>query len=166
MRSTPKCVVLLAVGATLAACASGNKPHTDVTASSNTPPAATHEGGVVLGALADAKLPDGKCGMLIWTLEGQSVAPVFRYVAGGAGTIVINGKAIELARIEAEGATGFGVAAQQKFTSGAGLTVDVTVAFDAPFDGGAWLRNGLISVETEDGWKTVAPAAGVAGCRS
>jgi hypothetical protein len=40
------------------------------------------------------------------------------------------------------------------------------VRFSLGFDGGVYLERGLIVVEALDGWRTVAPSAGLAGCRS
>lgn len=123
-------------------------------------------GGVVLGKLANPTLPTGGCGMLIWMLEGDAPTPVFRYVSGAAAQISVAGKTLELARIETDGVSNFGVFEKQKFTSGAGATVEITIEFGAPFEGGAWLQNGLIAIDSEDGWRSVAPVAGVAGCRA
>lgn len=127
------------------------------------PPA---DGGIVLGKLSNASLPAGSCGMLIWMMDGDAPTPVFRYVTGAAGQITVSGKTVELARIETEGASNFGVHEHQKFTSGAGMTVDLRVEFGTPFEGGLWLQNGLVAIESVDGWRTVAPVAGVAGCRA
>lgn len=123
-------------------------------------------GGVVLGKLANPTLPAGACGMLIWMLDGDSPTPVFRYVSGAAAQISVSGRMIELARIETIGASNFGVYETQRFTSGAGLTLKIDVEFGTPFEGGAWLQNGLVAIESEDGWRSVAPVAGVAGCRA
>lgn len=153
--------LLTSVAATgLAACASSARPGAPMSAALQ-----TDGSGVVLGTLPSAALPSKQCGMVVWTLEGDKVSPVLRYVAGGAAQIVANAKTVELARTDASGASAFGVSERQSFTSGDGLTVEVALRFGSTFDGGSWLQNGVITVSTADGWKTVAPAAGVAGCR-
>lgn len=123
-------------------------------------------GGVVLGTLANATLPTDACGMLIWMLEGATPTPVLRYVSGDAAQVAVAGEILELARIENSGDSKFGVYEKQRFTSGVGLTVDISVEFGTPFEGGAWLQNGLVAIESADGWRSVAPVAGVAGCRA
>lgn len=159
-------VAVFAAAAGLCACATSKTDKPDVQSAGATTTTAG-EGGVVLGSLGAATLPGGQCGMLLWTTDGADASPVFifRYVAGGAAQVVVNGKPTELARVETEGATGFGVAERQKFTSGAGLTVEVSLKFGTAFEGGTWLQNGYVAAETADGWRTVAPAAGIAGCR-
>lgn len=137
-----------------------------VTAPPGAPPPPTPDGGIVLGRLSNPTLPSGACGMLIWMLDGDAPTPVFRYISGAAAQIAVGGRTVELARIETNGTSGFGVFEKQRFTSGAGLTLEITVEFGTPFDGGAWLQNGLVAIESGDGWRSVAPVAGVAGCRS
>lgn len=117
------------------------------------------------GALPDAALPKGGCGMILWTLDIERPIPVFRAVSEKGAEIVVDGKLQQLQLAEADGGSGFGVHEIQKFT-GDGLMVSVRVRFGLGFEGGAYLERGLVSVEKADGWKTVIPAAGIAGCRA
>lgn len=128
-------------------------------------PAPPADGGVVLGKLANPVLPAGSCGMLVWMLDGGAPIPVFRYVAGAGAQISVAGKNLELVRIESLGTVNFGISERQKFTSGAGLTLEINAEFGSPFEGGVWLQNGVVAIESADGWRSVAPIAGVAGCR-
>lgn len=121
--------------------------------------------GVVLGALTNAALPKGACGMVLWSLDEEKPAPVFRYLSGKAGEIFVDGKPVALERVDASGASAYGVFENQTFRAESGLKVDVAVHFSLGFDGGSYLERGLVTVETEDGWRTVAPSAGLAGCR-
>ena len=147
----------------LAGCAA--KPVTaPAVATAAAPPSA--EAAVALGPLADASLPAGSCGMILWTLDESRPAPVFRYIAGNKAEIAIDGRPIELTRIEGSGATGFGVFERQTFSGPEGLTVKVESRFSLGFDGGSYLERGLVSVASPDGWKAVSPAAGIAGCRN
>lgn len=157
----------------LAACASGPTNPSPAAAAetkadtrAETPAAGAQ--GVTLGALSNPTLPNGACGMLLWTTEGEAAAPVliFRYVSGGGAQANVNGKTIELARTETAGSSGFGVAERQTFTSGAGLTIETSVTFGSAFDGGVWLQNGFVAAQTADGWRMIAPSAGIAGCRA
>ena len=147
--------------ALLAGCAA--KPAPAVSTAAAPPSAAA---AVALGPLANASLPAGECGMILWTLDESRPAPVFRYIAGKNAEIAIAGRTISLARIEGSGATGFGVFERQTFSGPDGLTVKVESRFSLGFDGGSYLERGLVSVTSPDGWKAVSPAAGIAGCRS
>lgn len=124
------------------------------------------DGGVVLGRLPNPTLPAGACGMIVWMMDSNAPVPVFRFVAGGGAQVSVAGKTVELARIETSGPSNFGVYEKQKFTSGAGLIVEVAAEFGTPFEGGTWLQNGIVAIESADGWRSVAPIAGVAGCRA
>jgi hypothetical protein len=46
------------------------------------------------------------------------------------------------------------------------MEVSVDARFSVGFDGGVYLERGLITVEAADGWRTVIPSAGLAGCRA
>lgn len=129
-------------------------------------PAIAPDEGVVLGALPASALPKGECGMVLWTLDEKRPAPVFRYVAGESAEILVKGEVVSLTRMEAEGESFYGVAEEQIFIAANGLSASVAVRFSLGFDGGSYLERGLITVETPEGWRTVTPSAGLAGCRS
>ncbi len=148
----------------LAGCAATPGPAPKTAAVPSAPLSA--EAGVALGPLANASLPSGECGMILWTLDESRPAPVFRYIAGKNADIVIGGRLISLSRVEGSGATGYGVFERQTFSGPDGLTVKVDSRFSLGFDGGSYLERGLVSVVSPDGWKAVSPAAGIAGCRS
>lgn len=156
-------VIMLAAIVTAAGCSTA----TEKPAPRVTPSAATGgpEAIVALGPLADASLKSGECGMILWTLDENRPAPVFRYVAGKGGEIVAGGRRVQLSRLETGGAAGFGVYERQTFTSADGLAVRVDSRFSLGFDGGSYLERGLVTVESPDGWRAVSPAAGIAGCR-
>lgn len=103
--------------------------------------------------------------MILWTLDIERPIPVFRAVSQKGAEIVIDDKLRQLALTQADGGSGFGVYETQTFT-GEGMVVSVRVRFGLGFDGGSYLERGLISIERADGWKTVIPAAGIAGCRA
>lgn len=156
--------IMVAAAVSVAGCTSAaDKPSPRVT------PAAAAGAGpeavVTLGALADASLKSGECGMILWTLDENRPAPVFRYVAGKSGEIAVGGRRVQLARLDTAGAGGFGVFERQTFASPDGLTVRVDSRFSLGFDGGSYLERGLVTVESPDGWRAVSPAAGIAGCR-
>ncbi|MEM8936327.1 MAG: hypothetical protein AAGC77_07970, partial [Pseudomonadota bacterium] len=119
--------------------------------------------GINLTELADAALPKGKCGMILWTLESDNPVAILRYVAGETAEIALNGAQETLALSEISGSSNFGVFENQSFSNETGLAVDVKVRFGLGFDGGAYLERGLITVDNDDGWRVVAPTAGIAG---
>jgi len=147
---------------TFAACASTDKTKE---AGANTAPLSPGGADVTAGALPDAALPKGGCGMILWTLDVERPIPVFRSVSQKGAEIVIDGALQNLKLVEADGDAGFGIYESQTF-SGDGLTVSVRVRFGLGFDGGTYLERGLVSIEKPDGWKAVIPAAGIAGCRA
>ncbi|WP_375202903.1 hypothetical protein [Hyphococcus sp.] len=119
-----------------------------------------------LRPIADAKLPDESCGMVLWTLEGRRPAAVFRFVSGDEADINIAGKPVTLKRTDYSGAAGFGVFERQTFDSGDGVSVEVSARFGLGFEGGAYLEQGLIKVRDKSGWSMVSPTAGIAGCKN
>ncbi len=122
--------------------------------------------GQTLGALTETQLPDRSCGMILWTLDANRPSPVFRYVSGKEAEIVINDMPIAFTRVGGRGDSGFGIYQYQEFESETGLRLEVSSQFGAEFDGGSYLEQGLVKVHAPDGWSIVAPAAGIAGCRS
>ena len=119
-----------------------------------------------LGSLSDAQLPEKSCGMILWTLDAKRPSPVFKYVAENGAEIVVGETLVHLTRTNIGGEAGYGIFETQHFESEDGVRVEVTSQFGAEFDGGAYLERGLVKVFAPDGWSIVAPAAGIAGCRS
>jgi len=119
-----------------------------------------------LSALYDSKLPEKSCGMILWTLDAQRPSPVFRYIVGEQANIVVGGTDIRLMRTRATGESVFGIFQNQEFESVDGVRMEVTSRLGSGFDGGVYLERGLVKVYAPDGWSIVAPAAGIAGCRS
>ncbi|MDZ7627771.1 MAG: hypothetical protein U5J99_05090 [Parvularculaceae bacterium] len=103
--------------------------------------------------------------MILWTLDVAQPVPVFRAVSQKGAEIKLDGVVRKLSLSDAGGVAGFGVFETQTF-AGEGLTVTVKVRFGLGFEGGSYLERGLVSIERSDGWKTVVPAAGIAGCRA
>lgn len=121
---------------------------------------------VLLGALENARIPKGSCGMVLWTLDADRPIPVLRFIAGGQAEVAIDGALLTLTLSEASGGSGFGIYEDLKFRAEDDIVVAVAIRFGQGFDGGTYLQQGLITVEKQGGWKSVTPAAGIAGCRS
>lgn len=127
--------------------------------------------GVRFGLLAENALPVGTCGMVLWTLDGRAPQAIFRYVSGKSGEAVLNGQPVAFDFVTGSGLARYGVSERAAFRprpGGAydGATLSVEVTFGLGFDGGHYLERGLLAVQTADGWRTVAPVAGLAGCRA
>lgn len=151
---------LLAVFA-ITACASQNAdqlPRSIVAAPSG-------DGDLIIGALAQSALPAGSCGMILWTLEADRPTPIYRQIQGKSGEIMLNGKPLSLSIIDNSGASGFGVF-EETTMAAEKVSATVKVRFGLGFEGGVYLERGLLTVESETGWRSVVPAAGIAGCRA
>lgn len=154
--------VILSVAAALAAACSTTST---TTATQGVVAAPSGDGDVIVGALADASLPKGDCGMILWTLEANAPAAIFKMTADKGAEMVVNGKPVKLSVVETAGAAGFGVFEESKLAA-EGLSASVKVRFGLGFEGGSYVERGLLTVESASGWRTVIPAAGVAGCRT
>lgn len=122
-------------------------------------------GDAVIGALADPSLSKGECGMILWTLEENQPAAILRVTSGKGAEMSVNGATVKFAITDTSGAAGFGVFEDQSLEA-EGFTASVKVRFGLGFDGGSYLERGLVTIESASGWRTVIPAAGVAGCRA
>ena len=122
--------------------------------------------GFVLTRIGDPTLPKGRCGMVLWTLEETRPTAVLRYVVEEGGNIAVNSGAVDLTRVGASGAEAFGVTETQRFSDASGIfSVTVSTRFGLEFSSGVYLERGLVTVESADGWRSVTPVAGIAGCR-
>lgn len=120
----------------------------------------------VLGPLPEAALPEKKCGMVLWTLEGKRPSAIFRFVSDKDAEMNLGGRLVKFKRVNFAGASDFGVFEQQAFRSEDGVEVEINARFGLGFSGGAYLERGVIKLRDNEGWSMVAPAAGVAGCRN
>jgi hypothetical protein len=126
----------------------------------------SENGAAGLRPLQEASLPSGECGMILWTLEGARPSAIFRFISGKQAEMNVLGRPVSFERVDYDGAGDFGVYEQQLFRSDDGLEVEIASRFGLGFNGGAYLERGLIKLRDNDGWSIVAPAAGIAGCRS
>ncbi|MEL6111532.1 MAG: hypothetical protein AAFR20_01895 [Pseudomonadota bacterium] len=168
-----KSLVILTIflGAFLGACASGSDVPKGAVPATPVPAQVSkfekkNPDAVFLTDIGVARLPDRKCGMVLWTLDANQPVPVLRYVSGSSGLVSFNRVPFELVRIDVEGNGNFGVFERQRFAAGTDISVTVDVEFGQGFDGGNYLKRGLITVEQPDKPILVTPVAGLAGCRS
>ena len=163
-------LTVLAAAIAVSSCASLNSPGQVADEAEEATPGtfafSTLDDGQSFGALTDSALPEKSCGMILWTLDEKQPVPVFRYVVGGAAEIEVGDRKVLLTRTNHSGRSDFGVYESQTFVSGVDLAVQVEAHFGPGFDGGSYLERSLIKVSAPDGSTMVAPAAGVAGCRT
>jgi hypothetical protein len=122
--------------------------------------------GAAFGQLADASLPPGSCGMILWTLDAQSPVAIFRAIAGGGADLAPDGLQRSFRLDAAEGVSRYGIFERQEFIAEDGARLDVSIEYGLGFDTGIYIERGLITYLKQDGWRSVAPVAGLAGCRA
>ncbi len=156
------------LAALLSACASSGGPNAAPAAPADEATSVGREEseGYVLTRISEPVLETGRCGMLLWTLENDRPSAVFKFTDNKGGVLSVNGEQYPLTRTDVAGEQAFGVAERQRFTDEARF-FDVTVAVQIGlgFDHGAYLERGLITLVTPEGWRSVTPVAGIAGCR-
>ncbi|MEL6790309.1 MAG: hypothetical protein AAFO78_07015 [Pseudomonadota bacterium] len=165
------CVLMVTASLTLGACASTSDVPKDAVPATPIPAQVPkfenqNPDAVFLTDIGVARLPDRKCGMILWTLDANQPVPVLRYVSGSGGLVSFNRVPFELVRVDAIGNGNFGVFERQRFAAGTNISVTVEVEFGQGFDGGVYLKRGLITVEQPEKPTLVTPVAGLAGCRS
>ena len=116
-------------------------------------------------SIGPSALPAESCGMILWTLEGDRPSAIMRYVVGETAQVGLNGAVLDFPLGESSGVSRYGVSEWLAFINERGMRMDVRVNFGLGFDGGVYLEKGLITIEDAAGWRSVAPAAGIAGCR-
>ena len=121
------------------------------------------------GPLAEAGVPSGRCGMILWTLAGASAVPVFRSVDDGTADMQVDGEPLALALVGRGGEDRLGIPAVQQFEgrldSGEAVTVLVRGDWGRAFPAGAYVERAALSLTGADGWTRTLPTAGIAGCR-
>ena len=155
----------VALFAALGACATATGGARSGDSGEEAPSISIGDGEQTLGRVAEANIPLEECGMILWMLEVQRPVPVFRFIAGKKGSIVLGQRPVSLDLLSFSGASDFGVFENQIFRSEDGLEVEITARFGVGFSGGAYLESGLIKVRDPSGWSVITPAAGIAGCR-
>ncbi len=121
--------------------------------------------GVALSAIGKAQISAGECGMLLWTLDEDRPQPIFQFISGGKADVMHYGSPEKMTLVGASGPGGFGVHQNQEFHTADGSVMKVSVSFGQGFDGGSYLKQGLITIDSPAGMRSVIPAAGIAGCR-
>ncbi|MEM6648680.1 MAG: hypothetical protein AAF603_00355 [Pseudomonadota bacterium] len=122
-----------------------------------------------LGALEAYSIPNGQCGMVLYTQSAIRPVPIFRSTDDGKGLMQIEGKLTTLTLVGRGGESRMGVPSQQYFEAGAAedskIKAAVLTSWGQTFPSGAYVQEGTITLTAPDGWSRVLPVAGIAGCR-
>ncbi|ADM09782.1 hypothetical protein PB2503_08634 [Parvularcula bermudensis HTCC2503] len=123
-----------------------------------------------LDALGRYSIPQGRCGLVLWTLAAGKAVPVFQSISGGETTMKIEGTPVLLLQTGQAGEARVGIPAFQTFEamtpSNGRVDIETRAAWGVGFPGGAYVERGTITLTGENGWKRVLPIAGIAGCRA
>ena len=145
----------------LSACASSNgSAHKDNTSGAVEIPR--------LSQLNTESLPEGQCGMLLWTMNAGQPVLVFRTIAGGQAEVMLDGKKQKFLPLAQKGDIRFGIGSRQSYRSvmgGNSQTIEINVEYGASFGGGVYVEEGVLRLITAQGWERVIPVAGLSGCR-
>ncbi len=121
-----------------------------------------------LSQLNTDSLPEGQCGMLLWTMNAGQPVLVFRTIAGGHAEVMLDGKKQKFLPLAQKGDIRFGIGSQQSYRSATGnkpQTIEIKVEYGASFGGGVYVDEGVLRLITARGWERIIPVAGLSGCR-
>ncbi len=132
-------------------------------------PMATNTEAPDLGVLGPYGVPQGRCGMILYTLAGATPVPIFRSTDDGNALMDIEGTLTQLTLVGRAGETRMAIPGSQYFqgnlSTGMGVQVAAVTQWGNSFRGGAYVQQGTITLTAADGWSRVVPVAGIAGCR-
>lgn len=125
---------------------------------------ATHE--AVLEALPPQPLDTGRCGLFLWSRDGQHAFVLVAYDEPAHARIRLNGAARDLPRIAFDGENAAGHFARQRFADrGLQLDLDIKFSDDRQIRDGAIVEQGLIRLIDASGWQSVHAVGGMVACK-
>ncbi|MEM0929961.1 MAG: hypothetical protein AAGI89_11795 [Pseudomonadota bacterium] len=153
----------------LAACASGAS-QTEPSASTPAIPSVTVTEAPDPSPLANADIPSGYCGMILWSQMGARTVPIFKSVGITRASMVVEDEPVDFVLADQSGALRMGMAEAQDFVSGPSnegpVGAKLRFQWGQAFPGGSYVQRGTLTVSGADGWDRVMPVAGIAGCKS
>ena len=118
----------------------------------------------VLGAIGPQELPREGCAAYLWSLSEPR-----RLVAMAAPDrlrLNLDGKAIDLPRVAAEGVAGLGLASTTRYaTTGLSATVALAVTERPDIAKGGFASDATLTLEPQGKDALIVPVAGMVGCR-
>lgn len=155
---TPSAISLAAALAFLGACAG--------TPNARPAPEMTSAAKVISGSgeLPSQTLAPGACGLFLWT-QSPPVRFVF-FAQAGADTALMNVDGTETP-LELTSTAGslFGQFMTQMTYRSAKGNVGISYQAGERLDGGQRIRNGRLSLVSQDGWETMIPVLGLSACQ-
>lgn len=118
------------------------------------------------GEVAPQSLQPGQCGLALWTVAPSARRIFWAYAAPPVARMVIDGRTLDLPRVEESGEPLFGFPSHARYAAGT-LSVSVDVDFESRSDlvGGAVVRAGTISYVDSAGAELILPVAGLLACQ-
>jgi hypothetical protein len=121
------------------------------------------------GPLANAQIPRGQCGLVLWARSSARAVPIFRSIDDGTASMVVEGQPIALSLTGRGGTARLGIPSVQRFEGllpdGSPIQVDMRGNWGRTFPSGSYVQSAALTLRGENGWSRVIPTAGVAGCR-
>ncbi|MGV6801446.1 MAG: hypothetical protein ACWA5L_05935 [bacterium] len=116
--------------------------------------------------LSVERLPSGKCGMMLWTLNQDQPIFIFQAIVGEGAQMVLDGQLTNLTLVNQAGDMRHNVATKQDYhANDPAVDISLESEFGLRFEGGSYVEHGILSLSNEQGWERVTPVAGLAGCR-
>lgn len=147
----------------LAACATGSEEKGKV----QTAVTAPEDIAGRIGGLSPRDLSPDQCGMFLWARTSERPLVFFATGEPGSARMKLDSKEIALKRTAAEGDAVFGQYPRQNFVHEA-LTVNLNIKPErrSGLVGGAVVRQGILRLETAEGWGYAMPVAGLIACET
>jgi hypothetical protein len=129
------------------------------------------QGALVAGdfrfdALESQPLGQGECGMFLWGRNGeQPILLLAAFASPAEARVRVNGRDRRLRRMNADGASRYGLFENQSFSDDR-MTLEVDVVFDEnrELTDGVALERGVIRARDAEGWEVVISVGGLIGC--
>ena len=116
-----------------------------------------------LGALGPPALPQGGCAAYLWSVpEPRALVAM---AAPASLRVVLDGKPLDLARVDASGAIVRGLSALTRYAAGpVSATVTMTVVERPDITSGGLVSDATLTVEPAGEDAVVVPVGGLVGC--
>lgn len=120
--------------------------------------------GPRIDAIAPQELQQGECGLFLWARTPDRPFVFFSKQPNNFALMRVDGKDRTFTRTGFDKLLEGRIYGEQVFQSGE-LTLELSFDEVEPIEGGLRVARAAISLSGVEGWRTVAPAAGLASCR-
>ena len=130
-----------------------------------TPPPPAGIAGSPLGAIPRQQLPDTGCAVFLWSKGDHHELVAMASAEPARLRLTIDGKPVDLARGEQDGAASFGFAATTHYRVGTTeVTLDMTIASDPSLTQGGTVPGATLTLVRPGQDGVVLPVGGLIGC--